>query len=253
MKTSAELVNKLLKRINYEGDLTPTLATLAHLQRSFLLNVPFENLNIHIGRTIQIDTDSVFQKIVTENRGGFCYECNSLFGDLLEVLNYHITIISARMYGSDNIAGPEFDHYAILVDLDQPYLVDVGQGRGFRSPLKLDGSTVSAEGILYRVVQFSDHEQVQSKENDKDWKPVFDFTRKPRKRADFQAMCEYHQTSPESVFTKQMMATLATPTGRKTLTHMTYKETVGTETVERLLADEDERRACLLAEFRLRI
>ncbi len=249
MKTSAQFVNKTLERIGYSGDLTPTLETLTHLQRAFLYSVPFENLNIHINRPIHMDAESVFQKIVIERRGGFCYECNSLFGDLLQALNYQITIISARMYGSRDIAGPEFDHYTILVNLEQLYLVDVGQGRGFRTPLKLDGSTVSAEGTLYRSVQLSGHEQVQAKDPDADWKPVFNYTRIPRARPDFAAMCEYHQTSPDSVFTKQMMATLATPTGRKTLTHMTYKE----DGRERQLADEGERRACLLEEFGLRI
>ncbi|MBZ0171736.1 MAG: arylamine N-acetyltransferase, partial [Phycisphaerales bacterium] len=75
----------------------PDLAALGVLQQAFLLAVPFENLDIHIGRHIDFDTASVYRKIVTERRGGFCYECNGMFHDLLAALGYRAGFASARM------------------------------------------------------------------------------------------------------------------------------------------------------------
>src|SRR6185436_1903286 len=83
-------VQACLKRIGYNGSIDVSYETLCNLQRSFLLNVPFENLDIHLGRRIEIDPESVFRKVVNERRGGFCYELNSLFHDLLAELGFDV-------------------------------------------------------------------------------------------------------------------------------------------------------------------
>ena len=106
-------VDALLTRIGYNGSREPTLESLEGLHRAFLLAVPFENLDIHIGRTISLDPDAIFEKIVTRRRGGFCYECNGLFAELLSALGYSVERLSARMALSGNI-GPEFDHMVLL-------------------------------------------------------------------------------------------------------------------------------------------
>ncbi len=249
--TQSNFVQNVLKRINYSGDLTPNLHTLTALQSAFLLTVPFENLDIHAGRPINIDSQSLYKKIVEERRGGFCYECNSLFGELLSALGYRITIISARMFGSSDVAGQEFDHLTHIVHLAQDYLVDVGQGRGFRTPLLLDGTPVTAEGIHYRVQQTVETLQVQAQAPNENWKPVFNFTTTARQRQDFLPMCHYHQTSPDSVFTKQPLATLALPDGRISLAGFNFSRTIGQDRTEIVLESPAARLDCLETEFGL--
>lgn len=73
---------KYLKRINYSGDLNPNLDLLKKLQYHHLMNIPFENLDIHNKSRIQLNIDRMFEKIVVQKRGGFCYELNGLFHDL---------------------------------------------------------------------------------------------------------------------------------------------------------------------------
>ena len=79
-----------LKRINYSGSLEPSLKVLKQLQQAHLMSVPFENLDIHYGRTIELDLDKIFNKVVVDHRGGFCYELNGLFGELLSMLGFKI-------------------------------------------------------------------------------------------------------------------------------------------------------------------
>lgn len=84
------------QRLNYAGPLEPTAGTLRSLHRAHLLAVPFENLDIHLGRPIVLDEAAFFHKIVERQRGGFCYELNGLFAALLRQLGFDVTLLSAR-------------------------------------------------------------------------------------------------------------------------------------------------------------
>ena len=101
-------IGAYLKRIAYTKRPGSDLETLSELHRAHLMAAPFENLDIHLGRRILIARDKQFKKIVTENRGGFCYELNGLFGALLERLGFPVSLLSARVH-SDGRPGPEFD------------------------------------------------------------------------------------------------------------------------------------------------
>ncbi len=79
----ADAVTAYLARIGHAGSRAPTIDTLRALHRAHLHAVPFENLDVHAGRLIRIDREAFFRKIVGERRGGFCYELNGLFADLL--------------------------------------------------------------------------------------------------------------------------------------------------------------------------
>ena len=85
------------------------------MHRAHLLAVPFENLDIHLGRPISLDQDALFGKIVTRRRGGFCYELNGLFALLLRELGFEVTLLSAGVARADGGFGPEFDHLTLLV------------------------------------------------------------------------------------------------------------------------------------------
>src|SRR5215216_6410072 len=104
-----------LDRINYHGAIDPTAAALRELHRAHLLAVPFENLDIHLGRPIVLEQQALFAKIVTRRRGGFCYELNGLFALLLRDLGFDVTLLAAGVARADGSFGPEFDHLTLLV------------------------------------------------------------------------------------------------------------------------------------------
>jgi N-hydroxyarylamine O-acetyltransferase len=206
-------ISACLHRIGYRGPVEVSARALHDLHHAFLLAVPFENLDIHIGRRIRIESDRVFEKVVENRRGGFCYELNGLFHDLLEATGYKTTFLAARMMRGGEM-GREFGHMTLRVDLDDAWLVDVGNGKAFRSPLRLDGSNETwAEDIGYRVRG----ETVQEKLPGADWQTRYVFSLTPRTRAEFEEACDWTQTSPKSIFTQNRMCTLARETGRVTL------------------------------------
>jgi len=219
------------------------------LQHAFLESVPFENLDIHTGQKISLDSSRIYEKIVGRRRGGFCYECNGLFAELLAALGYKVSRVSGRM-ALDGKIGPEFDHMVLLVSIDRKYIADVGNGRSVRDPLPLEGDETSeAEGIEYRVGTHAGGYALYYKEAGSDWLPRFLFSTVPREQVEFSEMCEYHQASPQSTFTQKRLATVATPQGRITLLDSRLIEVDGAERKERELTSEDEVIRCLRSRF----
>ena len=221
-----------LRRISYSGPLEPTLETLRAIHYAHLLAVPFENLDIHRGVPIVLDEERFFDKIVLHRRGGFCYELNGLFAALLRQLGFKVTLLSARVPIEENRVGPEFDHLTLRVDLDTPWIADVGFGESFIEPLPLLPNAeqfqrnvfycLDSIGARWRVLRYApeggnQHGVPVKSDPNCEWRTLYDFTLTPRQLSDFNAMCRHHQTSPESHFTRQRVCSILTPTGRVTL------------------------------------
>jgi N-hydroxyarylamine O-acetyltransferase len=131
-------VEKYLARIGMDrAGVVADIAGLKMLQCQHLLNVPFENLDIHWNRPIRVDVQEFYQKIVERNRGGFCYELNGLFNELLRELGFETRLLSARVATNDGSFTPEYDHAAILVIIgEMQYIADVGFGAFSAEPLQ---------------------------------------------------------------------------------------------------------------------
>jgi N-hydroxyarylamine O-acetyltransferase len=214
-------VSSYLARIGYLGNTEPTGETLRALHRAHMIAVPFENLDISLGRKITPDEDAILKKIVEQRRGGFCYELNGAFAALLRALGFQVTLLSARVARADGGEGPEFDHLALRVDLPQPWLADVGFGESFVEPLRLEAGAEQQDSAgVFRVLQYEGRWHVQKAEPEDSWKPQYSFSLRRRRLNEFAGMCHYHQTSPESSFTQKRICSRATPEGRITVSDM---------------------------------
>jgi N-hydroxyarylamine O-acetyltransferase len=239
-----------LERIAYSGSTEPTATTLRALHRAHLFAVPFENLDIALGRKIVIDEARILDKVVRQRRGGFCYELNSAFAALLRAVGFEVTLLSARAARPNGGEGPEFDHLALRVGLEQPWLADVGFGESFLEPLKIEpGIEQSDPAGTFRLAEKGDRSQVEKAGSDGMWKLQYSFSLQPRTLEDFSGMCHYHQTSPESHFTQNRICSRATPDGRITLSGMKLITTVNGQREERVLTSEDERVSVLREQF----
>jgi len=233
-------VSPYLERIGYEGSREPTLETLRALHRRHMLAVPFENLDIHLGRPIVLDETAFLDKIVRQRRGGFCYELNGLFAALLRDLGYDLDLVSGRVSNELGRFGPEFDHLVLLVRLDgQQWIADVGFGDSFLKPLALDGKEHSSGGMLYFVDRWPEGFILLREENGV-WSAKYVFTLQPHRLEEFAGMCVYHQTSPNSTFPRARICSRATPQGRVTLSGMRLIQTVNDERTERMLESEEQ-------------
>jgi N-hydroxyarylamine O-acetyltransferase len=243
-----------LARIAYSGPTDPTAETLRLIHRAHLLTVPFENLDIALGRKLVVDEDANVRKIVDLRRGGFCYELNGAFAALLRALGFRVTLLSARVTGKGGLESPEFDHLTLRIDLDEPWLVDVGFGELFLDPLRIEGGREKVDPAgRFRLVEFGERLRLEKSVPDGQWRRQYSFSLEPRTLQDFAARCHYHQTSPDSHFMQNRICTRATPDGRITLSEMKLIVTRQGEREEKILASEEEKVRVLHEHFGVRL
>jgi len=213
-------VESYLRRIEYHGPRQPSASLLRSLHRQHLFTVPFENLDIPLATPVCLDIPLLYDKIVVRRRGGFCYELNGLFSELLTALGFQAHMLSARVRRDDGGFGPEFDHMLLKVELDEPWLVDVGFGESFVHPIPFNpGGSDTVDGRRY-VIAPTGNEWQLLREDDKGQVPLYLFSDVQRQLGDYVGMCNYHQMSPESHFTHNWICSKATPEGRVTIANM---------------------------------
>ena len=160
-------------------------------------------------------------------------------------------MLSAQVANAEGEFGPNFDHMALMVTLEQRWLVDVGFGDSFREPLLLDERDEQVQGNhAYRIHSDGTHLILMQRDEEDKWKPQYRFTLETYTYADYAEMCHYHQTSPQSHFTKARICSRATEEGRITLSDMlfiTTSKSGGRQ--ERPLTSEEEYAAILLEQF----
>ncbi len=242
-----------LQKIACQGDFIPSIITLKRLQKNHLLHIPFENLDIYYGKPIPMDMSYIFDKVIRQHRGGFCYELNALFYHLLVNMGFEARLISGRVYHKVKGYGPEFDHLAIIVTIDSmEYLVDVGYGEFAFHPvaIDLDRSQKDKRGT-FKISQYSDTHLAVNIQKMGKWNPIYLFSPEGREYKDFEEMCSYHQTSPESHFTQKRICSLATEEGRITVTgnRLVIKDSYGLKTTS--IKDQDEFLAYLFQYFQI--
>jgi N-hydroxyarylamine O-acetyltransferase len=246
-------VDSYLRRIGSKGVHEPDGASLRALHRAHLLAVPFENLDIHLGRPIELSEQSLHRKIVGAGRGGFCYELNGLFAALLREVGFDVSMLSAGVMGVEGDFGPPFDHLTLEVAdaAGSRWLVDVGFGEGFMEPVPFEvGREDGQDTGTYRI-DVDDGEYVLWRRTPgaEAFEAQYRFPPDGHALADFEAMCRYHQTSPESSFPRQRVCSLALPDGRVTLTDATLIVTHQRRRSEQPIEDDDAYRAALREQF----
>ncbi len=246
MNTDAYLSRIGLGRAGLSAD----AESLRRLQYAHLLSTPFENLDIHWKRPITIHTAKFYQKIVGEKRGGFCYELNGLFNELLVSLGFNTRLVSARVFNG-TVFGPEFDHAAIIVTIGElDYLADVGFGDFTAEPLRFvpDIEQQDREGVFV-IRRAEDGSFEVAKKTDDGWTPQYMFRPYSRDLSEFAEMCDFQQYSPESHFAKGKVCSLMTEKGRKTLTDNKFVVTRNGAKEETAISSEDEFDRMLQTEF----
>lgn len=236
-------VEGYLNRINVNQSYQPTLAYLKQLHRSHLFAIPFENLDIHHGRKIMLDVQRTYKKVIEEKRGGFCYELNGLFYHLLMQLKFDCKLISARVFREDGSLGPEFDHMAIVVRINGvQWLVDVGFGDSFIEPKRLEPyQSMLDYNRYFKFEQDPDDNFILLMSSEGvDYQQKYLFSLESREYIQFLEMCDYHQTDLESPFRKKKMITIATKSGRITLTDQSLKASHLGDKTETTLLNQDE-------------
>jgi len=197
-----------------------TSDTLHALHRLHPQVIPFENLDALLGCTPRLDLESVFAKLVTARRGGYCYEHNLLFRAVLNTLGFETTGLAARVVWSDPAAMPPRTHMMLLVETpDETWLADVGFGSmTLSAPLLFDTGRDQAtphETFRIDLIERGDF-LLQVKLGDA-WKPIYRFDLEPQFPADYAMANHYVSTFPESIFLSHLIVARVMPGERRTL------------------------------------
>lgn len=216
-------INNYLARLNYLEQVHIDSATLRALQLAHMRTIPFENLDIGLGRRINLDLPNLWRKIIVDGRGGFCYELNGLFAWLLQEIGFEVTYLNARDYHEETDSfGINFDHLTLLVKAPHEstrWLADVGWGDTFIQPLDIDNPNEQVQGLRgYWVKPFKDGYIIWQRNYDGSQERHYYFDLVPHKFPDeYLDTCGYHQTSPKSIFTQRRIMSRLTEDGRISL------------------------------------
>jgi N-hydroxyarylamine O-acetyltransferase len=203
-----------LSRIGLGAAPPATVEGLAALHRAHACAIPFENLDILLGRPILLDVPSLERKLVAGRRGGYCFEQNTLFAAVLQRLGFDVTPLAARVRLGGRLDGGR-THMLLAVRVeDHDFLCDVGfGGGGLLEPLPLEpGDEVRQGGWRFRLVAEGDARVLQSA-GPGGWRDLYAFTLEPQLPIDAVVANHYTSTHPDSSFTKMAVAQTTSPTG----------------------------------------
>lgn len=212
-------IKQYLRRFDAESLSEVSLSNLAKLQELHMQHIPFENLDVIRRVPIYLNLQTIYEKIVGHNRGGYCYEVNGLFHWLLNELGYLAYFVPATVKRPNGIWARAHTHVALIVQLDAPYLIDVGFGAATpRVPIPLDGSEHSDISSTYSINTRADGTFDLIQKNEAGERILYRFDLDYKNLVDFHEGCVFNQVSEDSSFTHFDIITRATPSGRITLT-----------------------------------
>ena len=209
-------VEAYTRRIGYVGPLTPTLDTLNDLMSAHVQAVPFENLDVLLGRSIDLAPDALQRKLVASRRGGYCFEQNGLLLLVLETIGFDVTPLSARVrYQRPRDYTPARTHLFLRVSIDdEPWMADVGVGGlSLSSAIRLD---VQGEQPTRheprRIIRDAGRQLLQVRFGD-DWQDVLEFTGEEMPPIDRELANWFTSAHPQSHFRNRLVAARALPDG----------------------------------------
>jgi len=201
-----------LSRVRYDGPVEPTLEVLDAIHLAHATTIPFENLDILLGRPIRLDVASLQDKLVRDRRGGYCFEHNTLFAAALEAVGFGVTRLGARVrFGARSVTART--HMALVVEADgQVRLADVGFGGGgvLRSLTIDPGPELDQFGWRFRLVDDDGVRVLQTHRPD-GWIDLYAFTFEPQYPVDAEMANHFTSTHPSSPFTRTLTAQLSGP------------------------------------------
>lgn len=223
-----------LKRINYHQPLKADKETLFQIHEAHLYHIPFENLNIQYDIPIVLTKEALYQKVMEEKRGGFCYEMNGLFRELLNEIGYKTALIAASVIDKHGVVGHKYDHAALIVDLEKRWLVDVGfGGDSFVWPKELKLGVVQRDmHDFYKFEKYNEHQWMLLQSGDGEhFTKQYIFSFEEEQLQNFEEQCQLKQTKEDGYFKMNLICTKATPEGRISIFNdrLTIKDRRGKE------------------------
>jgi N-hydroxyarylamine O-acetyltransferase len=230
-----------LERVGYEGEVAPTLGTLRQLHLAHLRHIPFENLDVRLGRRLSLNLEALQDKLVRRRRGGYCFEQNGLFAAALRVIGFQLDTLEARVRPPGAVAPLPRTHMVLRVEVERrSWLADVGfGGEGPLEPVPLDGRISEQPGDSYRIAFEPDEAVVLCRRVAGDWRDLYAFTLRPAFHVDYEVAHHFTSTHPRSPFVNTLTIQRTDDGVRYVLRGRSYTERRGEDEVRRELSDDE--------------
>ena len=220
-------IDAYLQRINYEGEKAPTVETLKSIHHAQLYTIPFENFDIQLGRTINLNSEAIFEKLMQKSRGGYCFELNGIFLMALKSMGFDVRALLARVHLTGTPTGR--GHQIELVTINgKQWIADVGFGADTpRAPIPLElNQPTFHDGQKIRLVDAGHFGiMLQSKKN-AEWIDLYSFDLSHVFPADIDYANHFTSTHPSSLFVFARVAALPIKNGTITIFNNTFKRVI---------------------------
>lgn len=247
------VLQKYLDRVKFIGEPRLDLNGIAKLMQCQLFTVPFEDLDVQAGKPISLNGNDIFNKLVTSNRGGYCYEVNGLFSLVLQELGIPFILVAARPMV--NPAENAKTHMGIVATIEnEQYLIDLGfGGNGIRQPMRLSdiGKVVEQGPESFSFEKSEEDEYLLKGVINEEWKNLYSFSLSPQRWIDYKPANYYNSTHPESFFVQNTVVVLQNQLGKKILFRDSFKSIENGKTTG-YTVEEDKFKQVLESEFGIR-
>lgn len=254
MSIDERLCNSYLDEIN-EYRNYPDFDFLQSLHKKHITNFSFNNINLLLGEEISLDVIDIYEKIVTKGHGGYCFEQNKLFYEVLQNLGYDVRFVLGRVLSNRHIDAPRTHRVTILTFKEKYYLVDVGFGpMSPRGPLLLqDKYEETIGGVLFRIDQIGDNEYKVSNWFNDEFYTMYTFDLARYSEADCTVGNYYSYTHPKAVFLNNLVVSLITSERTLSLRNCSYFR-ISEEMTDKIeITDQAQLQEFLSADFGISI
>ena len=222
---ASELLTAYARRVGVTDARVPDLETLRRLHAAHVAAIPFENLDILLGRGISLELPDLVAKLAVGGRGGYCFEHNTLFLAVLRELGFSALPMEARVRAGSTVLRPR-THMVIAVQIDdRRWLADVGfGGEGLLEPVALDGTpSLPTAGLTHRIIEADDLFVLQARRT-AGWDDQYAFRFERVHPIDFEMANWFTSTYPQSPFVRGLTVQRTTPDVRFVLRYPTFTE-----------------------------
>lgn len=238
-----------LERIRLPARVTVDHHGLAAVQRAHRLAIPFENLDVALGRGINISSDAVFGKLVVGGRGGYCFEHNRLFLDALAALGFEARPLLARVWLNGGGVPPKTHTLSLVTIGGEEWIADPGFGGSYTPPMPLveGAEAVAPDGATFRLVREAAHgwmllrdghsATTDGRGGGEGYQPQYSFTTDTVWPADLEVSNRWTSTAPDTRFTTLKVVSIVLPHGFATLTDRQYRRRAGEEETAAVIED----------------
>ncbi len=227
-----------LARIGFTGAPKPDAATLIALHRAHLRAIPYENFDVQLGAPLTIDPRAAFDKLITRRRGGWCFEMNGVFGAALEVIGFKVSRLSGAVMRETMGDAQIGNHLVLIVDLDQPWVADVGFGDGLLDPVPLVAGPIRQGAFDFRLDDLGDG-WWRFRNHPEGGARSFDFNRAVTDEAARAERCAFLQTNPASIFVQNAVVQRHGAGAMAMLVNRTLKRVSAAGVTSDVIADLD--------------